>query len=74
MSNKCSGCGTEITWIKTKAGNYNPCDLPILNYSNSDNPMVVSKSGHVGRLSELLEGYISHFSTCPNAKNFRRGK
>ena len=60
--------------FKTKAGNYNPCDLPLLKYSGNDNPIVVSPSGRVARLDIVDIGYISHFATCPNAKDFRRSK
>lgn len=67
----CSNCGQNVTWIKTKSGNYNPCNLPLLKYSGNDDPMVISQSGRIGRLSIVNEGYICHYSTCLNLKRAR---
>lgn len=75
MSQKtvCSKCKKEIVFIKMPSGKFNPCDLPKVRYESLDyNPMVVSSTGKVQRLQEAGEGFISHFSTCEYAKDFRK--
>jgi len=71
----CRGCGAEIKFIKLESGKFNPVDTELLsiqdNFINPDE-MVVNKNGKTGRLKNLTEGYISHYSTCPNADDFRK--
>ncbi len=71
----CRGCGAEIKFIKLESGKFNPVDPELLsiqdNFINPDE-MVVNKNGKTGRLKNLTEGYISHYSTCPNADDFRK--
>ena len=79
----CSGCGAEIVWIKTAAGKTMPCDPMPKRYWQKDKASgkVVTVRGNViscefegdpDTMSGL--GYISHFSTCPKAGEFRRKK
>jgi hypothetical protein len=72
---KCRGCNKEVIFIQLKSGKFNPVDPEL--YSIQDilvepSLIVVSKTGEVGKLSNLTEGYISHFATCLNAKDFRK--
>lgn len=53
----CRGCGAKIVWQKMQSGRANPCDPAVL--------AVVTEEGAVVR------GGISHFGTCPKAKEFR---
>lgn len=71
---KCRGCGKEVKFIQLKSVKFNPVDPELFDIFDDNDPnlMVVSPSGEVGRLSELGEGYISHFATCPNSKDFRK--
>lgn len=77
---KCKSCGTSIKFIKLKTGKLNPVNLDkYLSLTlidpeeiNPDKTIVVSENGEVGKLSKLKNGYISHFSTCPAAKNYRK--
>ncbi len=71
----CRGCGQEIIWVKMESGKSNPCDPEKYNIQDNlvdKNLMVVSPLGKVGKLFNLEEGYISHFSTCPKSSNFRK--
>lgn len=78
---KCRGCGAEIAWITTAAGKSMPCDAdPVLYRARAGAAgKIVTPNGEV--LSCDLDvspdeatgtGYITHFSTCPQAVRFRR--
>lgn len=56
---KCKGCGAEVQWIKTPSGKAMPLNI--------QKQTVVTLEGQV------VSGFTSHFATCPNANNFRRG-
>lgn len=73
---KCRGCGAEIIWIGRM-----PCDPDPVTYWEkpkargkivTQDGMVVSCefAGDIKDASGI--GYISHFSTCPCAGQFRR--
>lgn len=80
----CRGCGAEIVWVKTAAGKSMPCDPRLVPYwerPGAAGKVVLQRSGKVvscdfeGPRDELTGfGYISHFSTCPQAKGFCRKK
>lgn len=78
---KCRGCGAPIVWVKTLGGKCMPCDANPVVYREraGASGKIVTPNGEV--LSCDLDvdpeeatgiGYISHFSTCPQAKRFRR--
>lgn len=78
---RCRGCGAEILWITTKAGKAMTCNpVPVMYWEKSKaKGKVVTQNGLT--LSCNFEGnpddatglgYISHFSTCPKATEFRR--
>ncbi len=81
---RCRGCGAEIVWVKTAAGKSMPCNPQLVPYwerPGAAGKEVLQLSGKVvscdfeGLRDELSGfGYISHFSTCPQAKRFRRKK
>ncbi|WP_046180362.1 hypothetical protein [Domibacillus tundrae] len=56
---KCRGCGAEIQWIKTDSGKAMPADM--------QKQTIITASGQV------VNGFTSHFATCPQANNFRKG-
>ena len=80
MSNGiCRGCGANIVWVKTAAGKNMPCDpwpVPYWERAGATGKVVLQPSGKVVSCDFELTGfgYISHFSTCPQAKGFRRKK
>lgn len=78
---KCKSCGAEIIWIKTTAGKSMPCDAaPVTYWKNpKGKATVITPNGETYRadLEGDLDkatgiGYIPHWATCPQAKNFRR--
>ena len=78
---KCRSCGAEIMWIKMQSGKSMPCNADQVTYWANKNgkERIVTPNGEVvsGNLSGDLNkatgvGYISHFSTCPNAGQHRR--
>jgi len=61
----CKGCGAEIKWIKTATGKNTPVDA------------VSEKRYSFFPFTDewlLLDSYQSHWATCPNANQFRKGK
>lgn len=79
----CSGCGEQVIWIRTKAGKNMPCNTTLVDYRREagGKDKIVLPSGEVvsGTIVSSSDssdghGYISHFATCKNAKNFRRRK
>ena len=61
---KCSKCGREIVWIETEQREDKPAArAPV-------DPAMVSIITDEGK---TVRGHISHFATCPNAAEFRRG-
>lgn len=80
---KCKGCGAEIIWIVTAGGKSIPCDPAQIVYWERAKAKgkVVTSNGQV--LSCVFEGdpqkatgigYVSHWSTCPCAGQFKRRK
>lgn len=82
----CRGCGKLIAFIKTKNGKSIPVDPePIRFLPEDDYNKFVTMDGTVKRGKEyegdeldaeryMMEGYRSHFATCPAADDFRRKK
>jgi hypothetical protein len=56
----CRSCGELIQFITSKEGKKIPCNL--------DMKKIVTTDGQV------IRGYESHFSTCPNADEWRTKK
>ena len=83
MSNygKCKKCQASVLWIKTVAGKNMPCDPEQVPYwaDRKGKQRIVTPNGEV--IACRLEGdpqtatgigYIPHWGTCPNAKEFRK--
>lgn len=62
---KCKKCGKEILFLKTKTGKLMPVDYESLKEYEKGLPESYLK---------IQKHHISHFSTCPYAKDFRKGK
>lgn len=80
---QCYGCGKRIIWIKTKAGKNMPVDTGIHHYKKDPGgkEKIVTPDGDVvtGTIVDTPEeadgmGYISHFATCPQARNFKKSR
>lgn len=77
----CKGCGRPIVWIKTAGGKSMPCDTEQVVYweHHGASGKIVTPNGEViscdfkGEPSKATGiGYISHFASCPAAREFRR--
>jgi len=55
----CRSCGAQIIWFKTDAGKNMPVD---------------AETVEVGDLELDLTRHVSHFSSCPEAAKWRKGK
>lgn len=79
---KCRRCGAEIMFIRLRSGKYNPvdpCKRTIIQDGGKE--VLITETGEIirGTFASYDDGangsgYISHFSTCPFADNFRRNK
>lgn len=78
---KCRGCGAPIVFVKTAAGKSMPCNPGRVPFwaKQRGSGKVVTIAGDViscefdGPRSTVTGfGYVSHFSTCPNADKFRK--
>lgn len=60
---KCRSCGAMIVWLKTTTGKNMPTDA-------------TQAAMHAGRMGGLFDPAVhqSHFATCPNADDHRKGK
>ena len=78
---RCKSCGAEIFWIMMQTGKKMPVDATPMTYwaKKEGQEKIVTPNGEVisceltGDLQNSTGiGYISHFATCPDAKNHRR--
>mgnify|MGYP000935691450 CR=1 FL=1 len=79
----CKGCGAPIIWIRTAAGERMPCDPePVMYWERRGAAVrIVTPNGEAiscdlkGTLDKATGiGYVSHFSTCPQAGRFRTSR
>lgn len=82
----CKSCGAPIVWIKTQNGRSMPCDATAVEYQENykGSTTIVTDDGRVIRANIVAagnspltpaidgNGYISHFATCPYAKQHRQ--
>jgi hypothetical protein len=57
----CRSCGAVIWWGKTPQGKAVPLDAP-------EKRFVLDRDGTVS----LVDAYLTHFATCPNASEHRK--
>jgi len=78
---KCRACGASIKWVKTKTGKNMPCNAKVVWYvadaNGSQNIVLITGDVVRGETAATPNeatsiGYISHFATCPRAKQFKR--
>lgn len=69
-----SKCSAQIRWVRTTAGELMPIDAePVLggNVELIDDGTTAVVHGQPDLFADTPR-YVSHFATCPNAKEFRR--
>jgi len=64
VSDKCRSCQADIIWCTSASGRPMPLDA-------KPEKRVVVDEHKVGR---VVEAYVSHFSSCPNAAQHRKTK
>ena len=64
----CKSCGAEIIWIKTPTGKNAPIDAKPEKRWAEINRFSASEP----RRWALLDTYLPHFASCPNADQHRR--
>ena len=62
MAIECRSCRAPIRWVKTPAGKAAPLD------AQPEKRYVISGDGKQGK---IVDTYVSHFATCPDAKQHR---
>lgn len=79
---QCRSCGKRIRFIRMKSGKSMPVDESFVNYklSAGGKERIVTPTGDVVACITGVDareadgfGYVSHFATCPNARQHRRG-
>lgn len=72
----CRGCGKQIIWTRTPAGRNMPCDPELITFTaGKGNETFITPDGQTkrgARSEEGEQGYIPHWATCPNWKQFKR--
>lgn len=84
MKSRCSGCGAEVIWIRTKAtGRKAPADSePVWILPGGGNTFLTEDGGIVTSRkigdawdddpdANVIQAYESHFATCPVGGQFR---
>jgi hypothetical protein len=69
---RCRSCNREIDWVKTRNGKNMPIDIGQRLGGN----VVIGEDGvaSVTTPHPDLMGYVSHFTTCPDADEHRRNR
>lgn len=79
----CATCGAAIRWVVTEHGKRMPIDVSPVNDGNivlrerlGQTPIAVVLTGGMFGAIEQPKGarYKSHFATCPQAAQHRRGR
>lgn len=68
----CSKCRMPIVWVQLETGKANPVNPDYVAQNGKD--VLVFDDGYMGKVHPTeaqAPGRISHFATCPNAKEFR---
>ena|GEM_PF-3366927 len=60
----CKACGTPILFVKTENGK-----TQVLDETTREKRIVV-----IDGVAKVMDTYLSHFSTCSHAKEFRRNR
>jgi hypothetical protein len=75
----CRKCAKPIIFVMSRKQRAIPCDPDLVTHALKPGVVVVTPDGQVLRGTEesketSVQGYISHFSSCPYAEDFRKPK
>jgi hypothetical protein len=75
----CRKCGEPLIFVQSKKGRAIPCDPDLQTHVLAPGVVVVTPDGQVLRgtwesRGTSVQGYISHFSSCHYAEEFRKPK
>lgn len=70
---KCKACGADIFFITNRNGKYMPLNADV-EVSDGTKLLWQDEITEFKKLAPGQKGYSSHFSTCPEAQSFRKGK
>ena len=73
----CRKCGEPLIFVQSLRGRAIPCDPDLETHVLKPGVVVVTPDGRVLRGSEesketSVQGYISHFASCPYSEEFRK--
>lgn len=74
----CRSCNQPIDWVRTEKGKNMPVDPDYVEWNEAkEGDILVTESGKVLTVRKAqnfpnLKGRISHFATCPEAKEWRK--
>lgn len=68
---KCRSCGADIIWVELKNGKKHPLDSEIVE-ADGNKVLYLDDITEFKKLPAGRKGYVSHFATCPDAKDWRR--
>lgn len=78
----CRSCGAKIHWIELESGKKMPCDPELITTDEAEpgdvlvtvtgKTIKIPKTDELFSLQHTEEGYVSHFSTCPQADEWRK--
>ena len=75
----CRSCGAKIEWKTLQSGKNHPVDPDLVSVEDCEKgDKLVLEDGKVlvvtAEDERDIEGYVSHFSTCPDADKWRKSK
>lgn len=62
---RCSTCDAEILWVQMETGGRMPVD------AKAQKVVIIDEPSRRGR---VVSAHVSHFVTCPDADQHRRGR
>lgn len=69
---ECKSCGASIRWVKMASGKSMPVD------DFPEKRVIVDRlvgiDGAPSEVGRVVDTYVSHFSSCPNAASHRKPK
>lgn len=65
---RCRSCGAEIRWAKSEQGKAMPLD------AEPEKRIVLDEVEGRDPIGRVVTVYTSHFVTCPNAAQHRKGR